>query len=184
MSGVLPLVPLLVFAAGLAVVPGCVRADRGDGDETPPVPRATEADRRASAAFAASMGDRWRWKHRVLLVWSTEEAAHDQAVEGVREAWAGWTSRDMILVLLTPTGGFEVQDFIDGGPVGAGFGRLDSKAIATRFGISIEDGIRTALVGKDGGVKERWPRVVEPAEVFDLVDAMPMRMREMREDQR
>lgn len=35
------------------------------------------------------------------------------------------------------------------------------------------------LVGKDGGVKERWSSIVEPSEVFGKIDAMPMRLREM-----
>jgi len=37
-----------------------------------------------------------------------------------------------------------------------------------------------ALVGKDGGVKQRWSELVAPAEVFALVDAMPLRRRELR----
>ena len=38
-----------------------------------------------------------------------------------------------------------------------------------------------ALVGKDGGVKQRWSEPFEAAEVFQLVDAMPMRQREATE---
>ena len=37
-------------------------------------------------------------------------------------------------------------------------------------------------VGKDGRVKERRNEVFPTAELFDIIDAMPMRMREMRED--
>lgn len=40
---------------------------------------------------------------------------------------------------------------------------------------------RAALVGKDGAVKERWEAPMEPADVFSLIDAMPMRQREARE---
>ena len=49
--------------------------------------------------------------------------------------------------------------------------------------IVVDLGIEAALVGKDGGVKEQWAGVVEPYVIFDLVDAMPMRMREVRESQ-
>ncbi len=38
-----------------------------------------------------------------------------------------------------------------------------------------------ALVGKDGGVKQRWSAIVEPDEVFALIDVMPMRQREVAE---
>ena len=37
-----------------------------------------------------------------------------------------------------------------------------------------------ALVGKDGAVKSRWSEPVEPKEVFELIDAMPMRISEAR----
>ena len=36
------------------------------------------------------------------------------------------------------------------------------------------------LVGKDGGEKYRAERVVDPDELFALIDTMPMRRREMR----
>ena len=36
------------------------------------------------------------------------------------------------------------------------------------------------LIGKDGGVKSVWSRVVETKEIFALVDAMPMRRSEMK----
>jgi len=35
------------------------------------------------------------------------------------------------------------------------------------------------LVGKDGGVKARWSEPVAPDKVFGLIDAMPMRAREV-----
>ena len=49
-----------------------------------------------------------------------------------------------------------------------------------RFGV--EPGTFAALlVGKDGAVKHRSAEPVEPGELYALVDAMPMRRREMRE---
>lgn len=38
-----------------------------------------------------------------------------------------------------------------------------------------------ALIGLDGGEKQRWTEPVPPATVFAAVDAMPMRRRELRE---
>lgn len=37
------------------------------------------------------------------------------------------------------------------------------------------------LIGKDGGVKLRKNDVLEPAELFRVIDRMPMRKREMRD---
>ncbi|MEM6652307.1 MAG: DUF4174 domain-containing protein [Pseudomonadota bacterium] len=40
-----------------------------------------------------------------------------------------------------------------------------------------------AVIGLDGGVKQRWHGAAPtPQAVFDLIDAMPMRVREMRDD--
>lgn len=36
------------------------------------------------------------------------------------------------------------------------------------------------LVGKDGGVKERYANPVEPDELYGLIDSMPMRQQEMK----
>ena len=43
------------------------------------------------------------------------------------------------------------------------------------------DAFACALVGKDGGVKERWAELVPAAEAIAPVDRMPMRRREARE---
>ncbi len=48
---------------------------------------------------------------------------------------------------------------------------------------SVEPGaFAVLLIGKDGGPKNRFDEPVTASEVFGLIDAMPMRIREMRED--
>ena len=42
-------------------------------------------------------------------------------------------------------------------------------------------GLTVILIGKDGGEKARWQHVVEPQEIFDLIDSMPMRRQELNE---
>ena len=49
-----------------------------------------------------------------------------------------------------------------------------------RFGIGGET-FAVVLVGKDGGEKFRSTEPVEPEDLFDRIDAMPMRRREVRE---
>lgn len=41
-------------------------------------------------------------------------------------------------------------------------------------------GFAVVLVGKDGGVKKVWRDPVDPKDIFTVIDAMPMRQREMR----
>ena len=43
-----------------------------------------------------------------------------------------------------------------------------------------ERGFAVVLVGKDGSVKHVWHDTVDPGRIFTLIDAMPMRRREMR----
>ena len=40
------------------------------------------------------------------------------------------------------------------------------------------------LIGKDGGVKWKEPFLVKPNTVFDMIDAMPMRRREMEKERK
>ena len=54
-----------------------------------------------------------------------------------------------------------------------------STAARSRFGV--EDGTFAAvLVGKDGGEKHRSAGPIAHRKLFDLIDAMPMRQREIR----
>lgn len=53
-------------------------------------------------------------------------------------------------------------------------------ALREAWGLPVRE-FACALVGKDGGVKERWEEPVEVKDVFAPVDRMPMRRREARE---
>ena len=55
-----------------------------------------------------------------------------------------------------------------------------AQAAAARHDFGVEPGSFTAvLVGKDGGAKHRSHDPIPPKDLFALVDAMPMRRREM-----
>ena len=43
-----------------------------------------------------------------------------------------------------------------------------------------ERGFAVVLVGKDGSVKKVWRDPVDPKSIFTIIDAMPMRQKEMR----
>lgn len=42
--------------------------------------------------------------------------------------------------------------------------------------------LKVSLIGLDGEVKQIWDGVVEPQKVFDAIDAMPMRQRELKQE--
>ena len=54
------------------------------------------------------------------------------------------------------------------------------ESIFPRDGIG-EGNLGVTLVGFDGEIKERWEGVVDPSEIFDAIDAMPMRQRELEQ---
>ena len=106
-----------------------------------------------------------KWNKRLLILDATTVKAQDLRTEIDRNI-AAWRDRDLHLVLL------------DGDQVGGEEANQDASFWRKKFRIDQEG---TVLVGKDGGVKERWPLAPRLQEVFDLVDAMPMRQRELRD---
>ena len=138
----------------------------------------TEADR----STAERLVNDWRWHHRLLVVRSDQDSMLAEQASLVEPRMNAWKDREMKLVLLTTNGGLVVDRFVDGGPVGESFTLGVEQELVDRYGLeSGREGFAAALVGKDGGVKARWSELVEPDAVFDLVDAMPMRIREVRE---
>lgn len=55
---------------------------------------------------------------------------------------------------------------------------LDAKIIEAQYGLSDFQGL--ALIGKDGGVKLKENFIVNPKTIFELIDSMPMRQAETK----
>ncbi|MFA0961674.1 DUF4174 domain-containing protein [Roseivirga sp. BDSF3-8] len=81
--------------------------------------------------------------------------------------------RDLVVYRLFPEEGIDPED-----------GNITSNevlALREKFKVAPGD-FAVILVGKDGYRKMRWDNKVKPLQVvFDKIDAMPMRRREMRE---
>lgn len=127
-----------------------------------------------SAAARADPLDRYLWQNRVLIVFAPsfedprlidQRELNVHAIEGLRD-------RDMVIFAVV--GNARINPELGSAP-------LDSaQALRQRFGVA-QNRFAIVLVGKDGGEKYRSSRPVEPALIFDLVDGMPMRRRELRE---
>ena len=85
-------------------------------------------------------------------------------------------------------GGFAERDLLRGDLFEDGAGRFGGTTVSARAAtearerFGVEPGAFAALlVGKDGTVKHRSAEPVAPGVIFALIDAMPMRRREMRE---
>lgn len=125
--------------------------------------------------------DAHRWEHRLLFVFAPSDAAEPLSVQ--EEAFeghdAGFRERD--LLLLTMTG--EATGTLREAP-GAETRPLTEAAIRRlydHFGVPT-DAFRVLLVGKDGTEKRRDAEPVATRSVFDTIDAMPMRQRELQEE--
>ena len=109
----------------------------------------------------------FKWKNRVLLIIDTNDNLPDrdlQVTEFVTRP-NEMEERDLVLFVCT---GKEV---------------LDKNGLKTDINpdkISYGEFQGVILIGKDGGVKLRKKFIVEPKEIFDLIDQMPMRRSEMK----
>lgn len=115
----------------------------------------------------------YQWLRRILVVSAASEEDPDlaiqrEALEATREDFA---ERDMLLVTL-----------LDDAVSTAGDRKLTStEAAATRKALGISPGgFALRLVGKDGSVKLARDKSTPVAEIYDLIDRMPMRQRERR----
>lgn len=118
--------------------------------------------------------DAHRGEHRLFLIF-TASPRDERFVRQSRlleESEKGFAERHLLRGDLFEDG----IGVFDGAPVSPG----EVAAARKRFGV--EPGrFMALLVGKDGTVKQRFGEPVGPDEIYALVDAMPMRQREMRE---
>jgi hypothetical protein len=125
--------------------------------------------------------DAQRWEHRLLLVFAPSDRA--DSLEKQEKRFDGHDAgfRDRDLLLLTITG--EATGTLREAP-GTEPRRLTEAAIRRLYdqvGVPV-DAFRVLLVGKDGTEKHRDAEPVTVRMVFDTIDAMPMRQRELQEE--
>lgn len=135
-----------------------------------------------TASEVDALVDGWRWRNRVLLIWSESEQALATQSDRVLAHWSAWEERNLLLVLVEPEGILVVRRFEDGGPVGPTLGPAAARDLARRLDLGPGKVTAAVLVGKDGGVKRRYAGVVDVEGVLSLIDSMPMRIREMRRE--
>ena len=117
----------------------------------------------------------YKWKKRPLLLFtpSAENAAYLRQKEFIQANKAGLADRDMVVIELVGEDELYVNGTRQKGKSG--------KALRSRFKVPHET-FSVILVGKDGTEKQRNREAVELKNIFGLVDQMPMRRQEMREE--
>ena len=121
-----------------------------------------------------------RWEHRLLFVFApsdtSEALVQQEAAFADRDA--GFQDRDLLLLTLTGAdrGTHRSLPGADPQPLT----EAAARRLRDRFDVA-PDAFRVVLVGKDGTEKRRNAEPVTARSIFDTIDAMPMRQREMRE---
>jgi hypothetical protein len=117
--------------------------------------------------------EKYRGEHRLLLVLAPDEdnAAYRRQQEMLRAAELGLSERDMVTV-------FIVQDALS---MGGGLAPTGSAGDLRNAYDVMPQACRVALIGKDGSMKLHEEEPIAAADLFALIDALPMRKREMRE---
>lgn len=157
-----------------------IDAWKGD-DERRPGSRAAERERTAALASALDAGvnadglaTMLRWDERLLVISSPSEldAISSAQCSSTALERAAMASRDLRMVQLFASRGGRIA--------GRTLTRAQIDALRDRW--SLDPGRwSVALVGKDGGVKQRWSSPVGLDEVFAQIDVMPMRRSEASE---
>jgi Domain of unknown function (DUF4174) len=115
--------------------------------------------------------DGYRWQNRLLLVFApdADSARYRRQQEMLLGAEWGLNERDMVII-------FVIRDAVStkgrpAAPVAAVDLRDADGVLPHEF--------RVVLIGKDGGVKLRQEEPISAADLFALIDSMPMRKQEM-----
>ncbi len=123
---------------------------------------------------AADEWDEWRDGRRVLLVRvaSPEDVRWKEQTALLSAEAEGLALRDVVVVEWTDEADLKVW------PSGA-------SVLMSVIPREIQDELRgvawrVLLIGRDGGVKVEWNKVVPPDEIFAKIDAMPMGQSEKR----
>lgn len=112
---------------------------------------------------------------RVLLVFSdtSDPALAEQSKLLDAAGQSAFEERDLLVLLVPAAGKTRV---LVGGPADA----YEAAALRRSRNVAPDAGFTVLLVGKDGGTKWQAKRPASPEAVFSIIDAMPMRLNEMR----
>jgi len=116
----------------------------------------------------------YRWKNRLLMVFSSsqDDPNYRSLIKEMQDQRNGLKDRDILLFEVFEKG----QSRLDGSPLKKDSADLLRKQFGIRPGQFC-----TILIGKDGEEKRRWESMVGFGVIFSVIDAMPMRQREMKE---
>ena len=113
------------------------------------------------------------WKNRIILLFApdNDHSLSQQQIAELESDEDGVTERDLITFQILPdqvTGGKNIQN------------TEFAQSLRSRYGVNKVE-FCAILIGKDGSEKLRKNTVITREELYGVIDAMPMRQREVRE---
>ncbi|MEO1201034.1 MAG: DUF4174 domain-containing protein [Pseudomonadota bacterium] len=127
------------------------------------------------SAHATEPLDAYAWEKRILIVFSpsdTDDRLIAQRAMNVASL-GGLQERDMAIFSVLPE-----ALIAELGPLPDGDPQIVAATLRETYTIP-DDSFYVVLVGKDGDEKARIESTLPPVVLFDIIDAMPMRQREM-----
>ncbi|MDF9799801.1 hypothetical protein OKW21_005064 [Catalinimonas alkaloidigena] len=116
----------------------------------------------------------YHWKNRIILLFSSNHGdKYQQQLEVFNTESAGMKDRDLVV--------FYIKDNIVESPKGKTYNEKEAERLREQFQI-VENAFSVILIGKDGTQKLKQDEVLSTDKLFAVIDAMPMRRREMRQD--
>lgn len=126
--------------------------------------------------MAAELDD-YRWESRPLLLFAPTDGDPRlvETLSRIEASRCAFAARDMVIGIVVTEG----NSSLDGHVLSAG----QSERLASQYAIG-DNAFSAVLIGKDGGEKLRVDAVPDLQAVYDVIDGMPMRSREMGADPR
>ncbi|WP_438765605.1 DUF4174 domain-containing protein [Kushneria sp. TE3] len=112
------------------------------------------------------LADKWQSRPLIMVTPSADNSDYERMrgiIETQRDAF-----NDREMVLYTVEGGNAMKE-------GQALTQAETGALLSSLGLSAQGPLTTVLVGKDGGKKVEQQGFVDPRQLFDTVDNMPMR---------
>lgn len=117
---------------------------------------------------------RFAWQNRPVLVFAGMNDLADEQMQWLSTDPQGLRDRDIVVIEIPAVDDNDATVQVDGQRIGVSPTALRDKFVVGR-------GFAVLLVGKDTGVKLRSNQPVSRQTLYETIDAMPMRQREMRQ---
>ena len=126
----------------------------------------------ATSAQEAMIPEDYAWKNRVILLFAAQADNNllEQQYSALQADTEEISERDLLIFYVLP-------DKVSGN--GMSQGVQSAKRLRNQYHIKNEE-FCVILIGKDGSEKLRRNNLVEPHELYALIDGMPMRRQEMK----